>query len=530
MVLNSKKTKISKGQLKSWHHKDVIEDTIPGISLDKAYKEILNKKKTENIVVAIIDQQVEINHEDLKDQVWVNPNEIPNNNTDDDDNGYIDDIYGWNFLGNAKGENVIKANYEFVRVIRKFDSSFKNKKIKHIHPSQKSNFIIYEKSKEAYKEKLKFAKKRQEYGDFLVANYPKSKRLLKEFFPQENYTLEQVDSLYKTHKENDEFNKLIYFMYDYIKYNLSEDWIKETKKTADERLSKLMNIDYNERNILGDDPNDLNDNEYGNNIVNNHSKVLYHGTNVAGVIASRRDNEIGAQGILNNCKIMVLSISPIGDENDKDISLAIKYAVDNGAKIINMSFGKDFSLNKEWVYEAIKYASKKDVLIVSSAGNESRNLDNQDIYYVNDLDYTTGEEISNNFLLVGASTYSLDKGLKRPSSNYGKNNVDLFAPGYNIYTTSPLEEKYKFASGSSYSSAIVSGVAALIRSYYPNLTAPEVKNILMKSGTSYHIDVEIKQEDGTKKMVPFSELSKSGKIVNAYNALLLAEQISKSKN
>ncbi|WP_062055909.1 S8 family serine peptidase [Aquimarina longa] len=528
LIPNTKKNlKLTDQETLNWHHKDIIDDTIPGISLDKAYKKILNKKKLDNVIIAIIDQQVEINHEDLKDQIWNNPKEIPDNNIDDDNNGYIDDIHGWNFLGNSKGENIIRANYEFVRVIRKFDSTFKNKRKEHISSKQKANFLIYKQAQKSYEKKLKFAKKEQEYADFLVRNYPKSKKLLKTFFPQENYTLQQVDSLYKVHKENSELGKLIYFMYDYLKYNLSKDWIIETKKTADERLSKLMNFKYNDRSILGDDPNNLADNEYGNNIVNKYSKILYHGTNVTGVIASTRDNNIGAQGILNNCKIMVLSVSPIGDENDKDISLAIKYAVDNGAKIINMSFGKDFSINKKWVNEAIKYASEKDVLIVSSAGNESRNLDNQNIYHVNDTEYSTGNEISNNFLLIGSSTYSLDKNLKKSSSNYGKSNVDLFAPGHNIYTTSPLEEKYKFTTGSSYSSAIVSGIAALIRSCYPDLKAFQIKEILMKSGISYNIDVEMTLKDNTKKMIPFSDLSKSGKIVNAYNALLMAEQVSK---
>jgi len=221
---------------------------------------------------------------------------------------------------------------------------------------------------------------------------------------------------------------------------------------------------------------------------------------------------------------MPLCISTYGDEHDKDMALAIRYAVANGASIINISSGKDYSLHSDWVEKEIIRAHNQDVLIVTSAGNDHLNLDQKEVFnYPNDTN-SKGDEIVDNFIKVGASTNNLNKNIKRKSSNYGKTEVDIFAPGENIYTTSP-NNTYSTKNGTSYAAPIVSGVAALIRSYYPSLSAAEVKDILMKSGTAYHIDIEIEQEDGSKKLVPFSELSKSGKIVNAYNALLLAEKV-----
>lgn len=219
---------------------------------------------------------------------------------------------------------------------------------------------------------------------------------------------------------------------------------------------------------------------------------------------------------------MPLSISAFGDEHDKDISLAIRYAVDNGAKVINMSFGKEFSLYKEWVFDAIKYADKNNVLIVSSAGNDGRNLNTSEVY-PNDSDINQNE-VADNFLLVGASNYNINSKMVPRFSNYGSNNVDVFAPGRKTYSTSAKKEKYEtVAGGTSTSSAITSGVAALLRSHYPNLTASQIKHILMDSGVKYTFPVKIRDT-----LLPFNKLSKSGKIINAYNALIMADSISRN--
>ena len=291
-------------------------------------------------------------------------------------------------------------------------------------------------------------------------------------------------------------------------------------------MEKSLNTDYMDRVITGDNFNDIKDIKYGNNIVSKNLKELYHGILVSGVLSGNRSNDIGIRGISDNIIIMPLAVSANGDELDKDIALAIRYAVDNGADVINMSSGKQYSLNKEWVEEALLYAAEKNVLFVTSAGNNNENLDlEENNYYPNDT-YIKDSIVKKSFLMVGASSYDLNHKFTYSNTNYGKINVDIFAPGSRIYTTRPLDD-YSFSNGTSMATPIVSGIAALIKSYYPHFSAAEIKDILLKSGTSYHLDVKIYEEDGTTKMIPFSDLSKSGKVVNAYNALLMAEELSK---
>jgi subtilisin family serine protease len=294
---------------------------------------------------------------------------------------------------------------------------------------------------------------------------------------------------------------------------------------AVERINKLLNLDYNDREPIGDlYPDDLNYLNYGNNVVNFNTSLLDHGTLVAGVIAANRVNDIGAKGITNAVKIMPLSISAYGDEHDKDMTLAIRYAVDNGASIINISSGKNFSLHQQWVNEAIKYAAKNDVLIITSAGNDGLDLDERNIFnYPNDTD-DRDKEISNNFIKVGSSAYAIGESLFDTGSNYGQREVDIMAPGVEILTTAPLRDQYVSKSGTSFAAPIVTGIAALIRSYYPKLTAEEVKNIILESGVKYTLDVNISKDEEQPKMVPFTSLSRSGKIANAYYALKYAEE------
>ncbi len=521
VIVNYKEKELSNESLKSWQHKDIVSDTIPGISLDKAYHEILANKKGNEVVIAILDTEIDINHEDLKDQIWKNPKEIPNNHIDDDTNGYVDDIHGWNFLGNTKGENIIYANNEYVRLIR----AYRNKFDVELKDTLAANYQEYKRALDTYRSELIVAQEDLNFVRDVVDKYYIAKDKLKNHFPDQKFTIDMLKEIIEAKNDLSPFAETIFKM---KKYKYTESDMKEKIVSAQVVVENNLNLDFNERKILNEDSEDILNIDYGNNIVSGNTDKFYHGTEVAGVVVATRNNYIGINGVSNDSKIMTVCISPNGNEHDKDIATGIKYAVDNGAKVINMSFGKSFSLHNEWVLDAMKYADKKDVLIVSSAGNSSFNLDINNYYYPNDNE-NNGDEISQNFILVGATTNSINKSLLAYFSNYGKTDVDIFAPGHEIYTTYP-DNQYRFDSGTSLSAALVTGIAALIRSYYPNITAPEVKDILMKSGTSYHIDVEIKQEDGTKKMVPFSELSKSGKIVDAYNALLMAEQISKSKN
>ncbi|WP_298779298.1 S8 family serine peptidase [uncultured Polaribacter sp.] len=511
---------------KSWYLKDIEIDTVPGVSLQRAYDSLLINKKGKEVIIAVIDTEVDINHEELKNNIWINNDEIPNNQIDDDYNGYIDDINGWNFLGNLKGQNIIYSSTESVRIIRFYKNKFNNKKKEDVPVDKHEEFDLFIKAKTEYDKNIKRAKSDLEYGDFLFYGYPKAKEAMKNLFLREDYTPKELDSVYKKYKKiNNPLAKHAYFISDFIKYNLTEDWVNNYKKNAENKINTIYNLEYYDRKDIDENPSDITFKNYGNPFINKNINKLYHGTLIAGLISADRDNHKGIKGISNLLKIMPLAISSNGTEHDKDVALAIKYAVDNGAKVINMSFGKELSLHKQWVFDAIQYAEEKNVLIISSAGNLGKNLNSND-YFPND-NIKNGAEITDNFMLIGSSSFNLNIKLLSYYSNYGDNDVDLFAPGQKIYTTLP-NNKYKFESGTSLASAITSGVAGLIRSYYPNLTAPQIKHILMDSGLEYTLEVSTPTKEEKNKTTPFNQLSKSGKVLNAYNALIMADSISKN--
>ena len=525
--------------VKLWHQKDNQQDTIPGISFDKWSSFNTKKPKNKNIVVAVIDTQIDIKHDDLLGQIWTNKKEIDNNGIDDDNNGYVDDVNGWNFIG-TKGGSTVWSNFEYVRIVREYEKQFKNSK-----ESEVLSKDLY-----SYKEYIRANKKLDQqnryYQNWLkslkhdIVKFPIAKDSLKKYFPKEKYTYQQLDSMYKKHKINDksyiqrrddndkDFGALIEIVmgsYELEQYNLED--IKRNEEEIDSIVNRNLNTSYNERHFF-DLNEQLFEKGYGNNNVSSNLSgitINNHSTRVTGIIAANRFNEIGVKGITNNVKIMPLSISPSGDENDKDIAMAIYYAVDNGAKVINMSFGKELSLHKKWVVDAYKYAEKHDVLLVHSSGNNSFNVD-ENPYYPNDVDYENPNEVVENFINVGATTAKADSTLVASFSNYGKKNVDLFAPGDKIYTTT-AGNSYAYDSGTSLAAPMVSGTAALIWSYYPKLTAKEVKEIILESGTAY--DMEVLIPGGEGKKAKFSELSKSGKVLNVYNAMQLAEKVSKKK-
>lgn len=523
-----------------WYQRDFQEDSIPGISLDKWYKENKQKSKT-NIIVAVLDTQIDSNHRDLQSQIWTNPKEIANNGIDDDGNGYIDDIHGWNFTSNKKEEYVVWGNFEYVRLIREFDPLFKDKKENEISSQDLPNYKEYQRAVKL------FESENTGYGRWLssldhsITMFPVVKDTLKHYFPKEDYTYAQLDSLYKKHKINDktyrqmresndkDLGALIYYMMINIKNNEKTlEVLQDSRSELDSIVNRNLNKNFNDRKIIGDNPNVL-EKGYGSGNIsiskNGFKNLQGHCTKVAGIIGANRKNNIGIKGFSDNIKIMPLNISYSGDENDKDIAMAIYYAVDNGAKVINMSFGKEFSVHQQWVSDAFKYAEQHNVLLVHGSGNERFDNDKTP-YYPSDTNYDGTPEICNNFINVGSISKRLDNSFVSAFSNYGKQNVDLFAPGEEIYTTTK-ENTYGTDSGTSLAAPMVSGTAALIWSYYPKLTAVEMKQIILDSGTSYNVEVIV---PGTKgKKILFSELSKSGKVLNVYNAMKLAEKVSKNK-
>ena len=496
----------SKDELKTWPHRDLLSSGYPGISLEKAYN-VLKGRKAQTVIVGVVDSGVDINHEDLKSIIWTNPKEIPNNGIDDDKNGYVDDVHGWNFLGEINQENL-----EYVRILKKGNT----------------NDPDYKRAEEKYDKEFKDATEKIELYSQIRERIAQSDALIQKHLGKKEYTAEDLDTI-------DTSSLQLLGAVRGMKYLLGNDvTVKETLeelsegiKHYEERLKYGLNKEFNPRAVLKDNPDDINDKIYGNNnVVGPTAEGALHGTHVAGIIAAVRHNNIGIDGVADHVRIMPVRTVPDGDEYDKDVALALRYAIDNGAKVINTSFGKEFSPHKEWVYDALKYAAEKDVLIVNAAGNDTKNIDTQLTFPDDNID---GKEFTDTMITIGALNYEYNENLVASFSNYGKNNVDLFSPGVQIYATVP-ENKYKFLDGTSMAAPEVAGVAALIRAYFPTLKAREVKQILMESGlvpTVKEVLVGGRGEEQEAKRMLFSELSKSGKIVNAYNAIILAAKRSK---
>ena len=526
----AKTAELTEAELKAWSSKDLQNDTIPGMGVDRTYQEIIKDKVGTTVIVAVIDSGIDIEHEDLKNVMWVNPKEIAGNNIDDDKNGYLDDIHGWNFLG-----DIVKENMEYVRIVRKLKPKYDGKTQASVSAVDSAEFALYQKANQEFSKEIEQTTASASRYSSMLGRLKPAHAAISEKLGKEDYSKEDLSGIEDPEGEQiDQIAMLTQML------NFSDDIpsfierIQGGVSYFEGRLNSHFDTTTDFRSAIGDDPYDNTDPYYGNNDVDGpdpKKKDAKHGTHVAGIIAAQRDNGVGMNGVAQNVQIMAVRAVPDGDEYDKDVALGLRYAVDNGAKVINTSFGKGFSPKKEWVYEAILYAASKDVLIVNAAGNDGKNMDVEKTFPNDSRDLVT--EISDNVLTVGAMSSNYDENLPASFSNYGKINVDVFAPGVQIYSTTPEGEYAKF-SGTSMAAPSTAGVAALLRSYYPKLSASQVKHILMNSGTLINFDVikpgSRSREKPTGEKVSFSELSVSGRVVNAYNALKMADYMVNVKN
>lgn len=510
----TKTTTLNEVQEKRWNQLDLVADTIPGMSVDRAYTEILTGRTGKTVIVGIVDSGVDINHEDLKTVIWTNPKEIANNGKDDDKNGYVDDIHGWNFLGDSVHETL-----EMVRVVRRNKSRFEGKTESQIAATDKADFADYQRAKETLNKKIEELQDPKQQLEFIQ----NAQKTLADELGKNDFTLDDLKGL-KSNNQSVMQSRGIFMQ---ILANSSrEEFNKEIEsfeKYVYGQLNYNLNIDFDGRKPVGDDPYNFNDRDYGNNKVSGPDlEEVTHGTHVAGIVAAVRNNGIGINGVASNAKIMVLRAVPDGDEYDKDIALAIRYAVDNGAKVINGSFGKAFSPNRAWVDEALKYAASKDVLFVHASGNDGLNLDEAKNYnFPNDTPHGSTVEYADNVLTVGAIKPKYGSDMVAGFSNYGQTQVDIFAPGVRIWSTTP-NNSYEFLQGTSMAAPAVAGMAAVIRSYFPKLTASQVKKVIMDSGLPINQVVAVPGSENTQ---PFAKLSRTGKIANLYNALILAARL-----
>jgi subtilisin family serine protease len=507
----------SESENKCWYNEDWKTDKSMGVSSDKAYNELLKGKTPKPVVVAIIDGGTDITHEDLKNVIWVNVDEIPDNGIDDDKNGYIDDIHGWSFIGNPDGRSVNQDNLEQTRIYRmlkpkyEFADSLVN--------VNNEEYRLYAKCRDEVEAELTSAKNALKNVNSLYENLKYADSVLTIYFKTNEYTEDQLRDV-----KSSVMVPLAEYILHWKKEGLGIAEVEGIKEYYEGIVLYRYNINFDPRYIVGDDWTNNSNPYYGSNDVTGPSAG--HGTMVAGNVAAVRGNNLGPDGVTSNAQLMIIRVVPDGDERDKDVANAILYAVNNGATIINMSFGKSYSPQKHFVDSALRIASQYDVLIIHAAGNEAENNDSIDHYPLNRD--ANGLVIEKKWLTIGASTSTGDENLPAPFSNYGSKTVDLFAPGQQIYSCQP-NNKYGYVDGTSMACPITSGVAAIIRSYYPELTAMEVKEVIMKSVQPFNKKVIVPNQEGESTKVKFSELSVSGGIVNVYNALKLAEEMVKAK-
>jgi cell wall-associated protease len=505
-------------QKANWQNLDLQTDSVFGISTEKAYQQLLSHKKPKTVLVAVIDGGVDTSHEDLKDVIWVNPKERPGNGKDDDHNGYADDIHGWDFIGGLTGD-VNYDNLEEVRILRRDKPKYDNLTDSTVSPADRAGWENYRKMKAEIDKDMEDSKR-------TLQNITGFKRVLDGMTNRMGKDTPTLADFEKFQPLDGGETQIRNIMLNVLKGDpdftrFKRDDLGGALKHFQIKVDYQLNIAFDPRPIVGDDYSNDEQHDYGNADVTGPDAD--HGTHVAGIIGAERDNGIGIKGVANDVRIIVVRAVPDGDERDKDIANSIRYAVDNGARVINMSFGKGYSWDKKVVDEAVKYAMSKDVLLIHAAGNEGKDLEKQVNYPTRTYGDSSG--VAGAWIEVGASGYTDDSTLVASFSNYGKNKVDVFAPGVHIHSTTPGSH-YADHDGTSMAAPVVTGLAALIREYYPKLTALEVKDIILRSVVKVEHPVIIGGE-GAQKQVHFSDICVSGGIVNAYQALQLAADYKK---
>jgi cell wall-associated protease len=497
----------------NWFNLSYSTDHVHGVNTERTYTDLVKGRKPDTIIVAVIDGGVDYMHEDLKDVMWHNPGEIPGNKIDDDKNGYVDDVYGWNFIGGADGKNVQYDNLELTRLYRPLHKKYKDKDASSIKPQDQTEYNQYLLYKKDFDDKVK-------YWEGLKTQMTFFKSYIRDVSQQAKKDSADY-AAFQAFEPGDRYKKLHLI----LKLALKEekDWadfqkqINEGDEQVNNFLNYALNLDYDPRDIVGDNYSDNNQRIYGNPDVKGPDAL--HGTHVAGIIAANRMNNVGIFGVNTAVKIMAIRCVPNGDERDKDVANAIRYAVDNGAKVINMSFGKAYSPNKGVVDEAVKYAQSKGVLLIHAAGNDNKDIDVEN-NFPNDRFLDGGK--ASNWIEVGALSWKDGKQVVAPFSNYGQMNVDVFAPGVDI-NSCKSNGGYLDESGTSMAAPVCAGVAAMLKCYFPKLTPEQIKEIIEKSSDKSVAKKKVIKPGEKKKKVRFKTLSATGGIVDLYAAFKLAE-------
>ncbi len=506
----------------NWFNLSYKETGVRGVGTERTYNELTKGRKADTVIVAVLDGGVDYKHEDLAPVMWVNRKEIPGNKIDDDKNGYVDDIHGWNFLGNADGRNVQYDQLELTRQVKLLSARFKNKTLTEIPASEQADYQRY------IKMKADFDKEVAEYNKYLDQIRGVKKKLdgmeaeIKKQRKVENVSYADF-AAYNPSEEYQKFHSMLKMLVvkDEESWTSFRSEINEGYTQLYNRVHYHLDLDYDSRSIVGDNYEDASEQYYGNNDVKGPDAS--HGTHVAGIIAGVRDNGVGIKGVCAFVKIMGVRCVPDGDERDKDVANAIRYAVDNGAQIINMSFGKAYSHNKGIVDDAVRYAQSKGVLLIHAAGNDNKNTDIADVFPNND--FLSGGA-ADNWMEIGALSWKPGKQSVAPFSNYGSKEVDVFSPGVDL-NSCKVDGGYIPQSGTSMAAPVCAGVAAVLKAYYPKLSPQQIKQIIENSSDKSLAKKRVVKPGEKRKKVKFKTLSRTGGVVDLYAAFQMADTMSK---
>lgn len=498
---------------RNWQLLDETLDHMPGISSERAMRELLaSRQPARTVLVAVIDGGIDTAHADLRANLWMNPKETLGNGTDDDHNGYVDDEFGWNFIGGKNGQDVHYDTFEVTRLYAwcSGTSTASNAGAPPtpgpLAPDERGKCDAitrdYDKTKsETQQEMMQI----RQIDGVLSQILP----ILRQAAHTDSLTRDRVEAIQPANQQIEQAKSIFLRL---AAAGISPQDVAEAKEEFSSRLEYGLNPNYNPRAIVGDDYMNSTQRGYGNaDVMGPDAK---HGTHVAGIIGAVRGNGVGVDGIAPAVKVMMIRAVPDGDERDKDIANAIRYAVDNGARVINMSFGKGYSPQKSVVDDAVRYADAHGVLMVHAAGNDGENSDVKPSFPT--PVYLTGGR-AQNWIEVGASSWKGGDSLAASFSNYSHTLVDVFAPGVDILSTVP--GGYEKLSGTSMASPVVTGLAALLMDYFPNLSAADIKRIILSSAVRYTNQNVERPGGGSTK---FGELSSTGGIVNAYQAVKMA--------
>ncbi len=492
-----------------WYHLDRVPRSGPGLDTRAAYRDVLQDRMPQDTVqVAVIDSGLDLDHEDLAAKLWTNADETPGNDIDDDGNGYVDDVHGWSFIGGPDGKNVDQDTYELTRIYVDLQERFAGVDSASIGPDARDRYRRYQDIKRTFQKKRREARKRLAKVGKAQKAVQASVDVLKSHLGTDSLTQSAVRSVTSSRRDVRRAQQTLQYFYD---QDLSPSDLKDYKDQLERQVEYNYNPNFNPRPVVGDDYADKTERQYGNNDAEGPDPG--HGTHVAGIIGAARDNSIGIDGVARGVRLMSVRAVPNGDERDKDVANAIRYAVDNGADVINMSFGKSYSPHKGVVDAAVQYADSMGVLMVHAAGNDGANVDSTDNF---PSPYYADGGRAQRWIEVGASSWEGGETLAASFSNYGVERVDVFAPGHSIYSTVP-DDAYERNDGTSMAAPMVSGLAALIMAHYPSLTATEVRTIILETATPYRNRTVARPGDG--ETVPFGTLSDTGAVVNAHAAL-----------